>query len=316
MAFFGKNVPKNAKKGLIRIAGLIVGICAVLSLPLIASLGWFASSSGMRSSGLQVVVSTDLYDLLIDRSVERYDEDLLNDEGDPVYPGIGDLKTQMAAVGYDFVETSTEDAPMLAFELISESTDSEGNYSLIPGSYGTMTFYLRPTAAADGSAFLFSFLVAGYQNSYDLEDNLVIAPVTDETTQNMLKGHLLFFRSRTGARASDYQYDGLIETDQFLYDTGLHEKCDEVGKTDCYKITLYWEWPVTYEEILYNTGTDSPEVVVKRYPPELSTYVAAHPEYFFASYADSVILDQLVDGYNDGDQAIGDNVNYVVVSIR
>lgn len=315
MVFLGKKIPKKARKGLIKIACLIVGICAVLSLPLIASLGWFSSNSQTLATGLQVVVSTESYQLLIDRSVVRYNEALTDEEGDPVYPGIGDLKTKMESDGYDFTETSTADAPFLAFELTNEYMDSEGGYSLIPGSYGTLTFYLRPREGADNTTVLLSLLVGGYENTYDLEDNLEIVPATDETALNMLKGHILFFTGRTGERHSDYQYRGLISEGTFSYDMREHDKCLEVGKTDCYEITLYWEWPLTYEEILYNTGTVSP-AVTKKYPPELTGYVTSHPEYFFASNEDSEILDRLVDGYNDGDQAIGDNVHYIAVSIQ
>ena len=91
---------------MIKIACLIVGICAVLSLPLIASLGWFSSNPHMLVTGLQTVVTTDSYELLIERPAERYDEALTDEEGELVYPGIGDLKTQMRADGYDFTESS------------------------------------------------------------------------------------------------------------------------------------------------------------------------------------------------------------------
>ena len=314
MMFFGKKIPKKARKGLIKIACLIVGICAVLSLPLIASLGWFSFNPRMQVTGMQVVVSTDCYELLIDRSAERYNESLTDEEGKFVYPGIGDMKTKIEDDGFDLTEVTTSDAAFLAFELTNEYIDTDGHYSLIPGSYGTLTFYLRPRDGADGSVVTLSLEVDGYQSAYDLEDNLEIVPVEDETALNMLNGHLLFFQTRTGARPSDYQYDDLIESGCFLYDMSQHSKSLEEGKTDCYEITLYWEWPLTYEEIYNNTGTVSP-AVVKRYPPELSAYVSAHPEYFFATNVDSVVFDRLVDGYNDGDQAIGDSVHYLVVKI-
>ena len=81
MIFLGKKIPKKARKGLIKIACLIVGICAVLSLPLIASLGWFSSNPHMLVTGLQTVVTTDSYELLIERPAERYDEALTDEEG-------------------------------------------------------------------------------------------------------------------------------------------------------------------------------------------------------------------------------------------
>lgn len=111
----------------------------------------------------------------------------------------------------------------------------------------------------------------------------------------------------------NYRYDGFIDG-SFDYDTSAHVKCAETGKTDCYKIVLYWEWPLTYYDIAENISTTSP-VETKKYPAEVGPYLSTHKEYFFATVPNSNKADVLSDAYNDGDQTIGDGANCLVLYI-
>lgn len=314
MSFFGKKMPKKAKQGMVKIVLLILGICTAISMPLLVALGWFASNDVTGATGMQVVAATDAYEILIDRPAERFDPLELDENGQPVYPNISDFKSMLATEGYSLSALSTETAPQLGVELINEAYDSDGGYNLMPGSYGTLRFYIRPYAA-DGSVLTIPLALGAYANAYDELDNLEIVPVDDSKVLDILNGHLLFFTGRTGAAYADYQYSGLIDQGSFRYDTGAHAKCLTEGKTDCYEITLYWEWPVTYKEILEETSTTSP-AVTKKYPPELLEYVAENPERFFATNAESTNPDLLSDGYDDGDQLLADSVDYMVVYIR
>lgn len=310
----GRKIPPQAKKGLVKIAFLIVGICVALAMPVVASLGWFSVNSANRSTGMSVVVSTGLYDILIDeRPAALYNESETNAEGDPVYPTVGEMKTRLAE-RYSLTALTTAGGS-IALELNNEYHDSHGGYNLQPGAYGSLTFYLRPREGVDGTVIPVSLTIGGYVNVYDESDDLDIMPATDVDLLNYLQGHLLFFTGRTGASPEDYRYTGLIDEGVLEYDTSAHDKCAEEGKTDCYRITLYWEWPITYEEIVQETGTEQPPVE-RKYPPELRTYVAAYPERFFASHADSDSLILLSDGYNDADQAIGYGIHYFTVTIR
>ena len=87
-----------------------------------------------------------------------------------------------------------------------------------------------------------------------------------------------------------------------------------MSEKNYYEVTIYWEWPVTYDDITENTSTTSP-AVTKKYPAALTDYVSAHPEYFFASGASAVTPGQKIDSYNDGDQLIGDNIQYVALFV-
>ena len=315
MERFGKKMPKQARQGLVKIAFLVVGICAALSMPFIATFGWFANNLSVRETGLQISARGDKYDILIDRKAEVFDKDALNMENKPLYPHISEFQTELANDAYDFSDDSTEDSPKLAFELTNEYRDINGEYNLLPGAYGTLEFYLRPHSGYDNTTVEISFELLGYY--YDVDTSNVL-PITDSKTAGILKGHLLFFQGRTGATPSEYLYSGLIDGDGFEYTMIPANKCTTPGRTDCYKITLYWEWPITYEEIFEETSTVSP-AVTKKYPAELKTYVSAHPEYFFNANVTNVeSADRLFlnDGYDNADQHIGDSVDFVLIKIK
>lgn len=307
MNLFGKNIPKAAQKGLVKIALLVVGICAFISIPVVLSLGWFASNNNTTANGMQVVVSTETYDILVARGGADLYDATATVEGQPLYQRIGDMKTRLGTEGYDFV---SPDANQLAIELINVRDNVGIGYNLAPGSYGYATFYIRPHDPSDTSTVTISLQVTGYRYN-----GVAVVPADNDNNGaalNMLQGHLLFFAERTGALRENHQYSGLLNGGElaFTMDAGDSFK----SETNYYEITIYWEWPITYDEITDNLSTTSP-AVTKKYPVELTPYISAHPEYFFASDS-AVASGKEIDSYNDGDQLIGDNINFVAVFIN
>ena len=297
---------------------IVVGV--VFTAVFHPSLGWFATSKGTLVGGMEVVTSTEDCDLLIERATE-YDKTKGTLPITPVerYPGIGALKTYFATNGFDATtETSTENAPRLAFELVNELSRSEfDEYAdemietryLMPGAYGTLTFYLRPCDGVDRVRKTFTLTLAGLYAA-EVEGNLEIRAVTSSTTLDLLKGHILFFTERTGNTHEEYQYDGLVEG-SFIYDTAEHEVYD--AQQNIYKITLYWEWPETYLDISRRTSTLE---TTRKYPKELTDYVTANARCFFAINQSSPDETERSEGYDDGDQKIGSQVHYVSVLIE
>ena len=311
MGFFGKNMPKAAKKGIVKIALLIVGICAFISMPVVLSLGWFASNNNTTANGMQVVVATDTYDILVDRSLGiLYDPAATDAESQELYPNLDALMTELSNNGYDLAR---EDALQLGIELRNDLSSASGGHNLFPGSYGTATFFIRPHDPLDTSTITFSLRLTGYRDQYDAENHLSIVPATNATALNMLHGHILLFASRTGADHNHYQYDGLLSNGELAFT--MNGGAGFVSGENYYEVTIYWEWPVTYDDITENTSTTSP-AVTKKYPAALTDYVSGHPQYFFASGASAVTSGQEIDSYNDGDQLIGDNIKFVAVFIN
>ncbi len=268
------------------------------------SFGWFSSASKVDPGNMQVTVGTDSYDILVERTSEYGATYNYMVGSDMIIDKIADS-------GYDIDEISTADASKIAYEMVNEYV-YDGKRYLMPGAYGTVTFYLRPKTESDITVN-FTLSLGGYVATYDTENEVqVINAVDSVNVLNMLKGHILFFTERTGASYADHEYAGLIDG-TFSYGTQGKAKCAEVGKTDCYEITLYWEWVNMYHEMVDNMSSAE---VTKKYPAELMTYINGNPQYFFAVTPDRDTMEAKGDAYNDGDQLIGDGVDCMVLYIE
>lgn len=289
---------------------LIFAVIYIISLNL--SLGWFSNNNGVTAEGMAVVSETDKFYLLVDRTNEY---DSLLPGSVPKYDVIPDFKSDLADSGaYSFTENSTQNAAGVANELINELTYSDGGEHyrfLMPGSCGTMTFYLKPkndeavVANLNISIDCFEQVLNGLEYTYQKTEN--------QRVLDFLKGHILLFEERTGADVEHYKYDGLITTGVITYDTSEHTKCTVPGKTDCYMLTFYWEWPPIYSAMSTQISETRGQ---KKYPPELADYIDDNRGYFFALNQNSSDIQDLDDGYNDADQIIGEHAKVVGVSVR
>ena len=314
-----KTASPKIKKELAKRLTLMIVSGVLLVFVAVYSFGWFSINSVVTTTSLKVVVSTANYDILIDRTSVY---DALDGEDNPLYDyivGTGELKDKLGEKDYDLTETDTVDASKIAYEMINEYS-YEGKKYLLPGAYGQVVFYIRPaTAGADVEASL-RIDLGGYVKNYDeVNDVYVMEEVTADSVLNIMKGHILFFTGRSGADFEHFVYTGLIQDGVLSIDTSEMSLCEEVGKTDCYKIVLYWDWPVTYDEITENISTVSP-AATKKFPADLEEYISENVEFFFADMAHGTDIsgytdEQLSDAYNDGDQIIGVWADCLVVYI-
>lgn len=273
---------------------------AILSAALITTTyTWLQSSRRADSQGTEMTIEAETYNIIVDRADTRYDS----------YIDVSSFK-DMFDDSFDLTNSSTASSTKLGFELHNEFR-YDGEYYLMPGSYGTLTFYIEPHEGVGDITVNLNLALGGYKKRYEENESthmmdLVFDEVDDQNVLNILKGHVMFFTSRSGANFESYRYNGLITEGTFSYSTHGKSKSTDPGKENYYKVVLYWDWPVTYSEIL--TGISG-----GRYPSSVNTYINNHKNYFFASNLDKNDEDSLNDGYNDGDQLIGDNVSFLVV---
>ncbi|MBR5941975.1 MAG: hypothetical protein IKZ81_01375 [Clostridia bacterium] len=284
------------------------------------TLGWFASNDSVEADGMQVAAANNGYEFVVQRTTE-YDS-LLN--GEPKYEDVALLKSTLAAAPYhyDLTAVSTAAASKLAYELQNDAPfrdDNEYWYFLMPGACGSMTFYIHPFSS-EGVQANMELTLGCFGVVIDENDRRVVREVTSENVLNMLKGHIIFFTERR-VDANDptdtdkFKYNGLITDGTISYDTTQHTPTTMTlngEQISVYEITLYWEWPLTYYDISEKTGNTA---FADRYPPELLTYMNAHRNWFFAVNQNSNDPDDLSDGYNDGDQMIGENASYFAAFI-
>ena len=308
MKIFGKKLSGKEQKMLILRLIFILLSGALLLFFSFYSFAWFSNNSGVTSTGMHLVVSTDTYDVLVERGTTY-------DSGHDYITGDGKLKSLLANAGYSLTHSSTADSTSIAYELVNEYS-FDGHYYLMPGAHGTVSFYIRPKVANSNVTARFSLNLSGYKSVITPGENDTVvetmSAVTSESVLNMLKGHILFFTERTTVNGQ-FQYDGLIDDGTFAYNSSGKSKSTDPGKTDCYKVTLYWEWPITYDSITDNISTPS---VTKKYPEELEDYLNDHREYFFAVSVSGNKQEEMIDAYNDGDQTIGDGMVALVAYIN
>jgi len=303
---FFKNATKKQKRQLfIRFASVLIS-AVLLEVVAFWTVAWFSNNQTVNGTGMQVAVAYDDYDILIDRT-SVFDNASL-------YPYTGTVKDHLEnEEGYSLSAISTSSGGKLAYELVNEDTEGGKKY-LLPGAFGTLTFYLD-THGKD-KIINFEIDACGLKYTYEsdeAEDPNGVEEVTNNDILNYMKGHLLLFKGRTGATSDQYKYSNLITDNSFIVDTSTMEKCEKVGKTDYYEITIYWVWPTTYDDINDNTPENESDPV-EQYPYELRTYIDNYPGLFFATNIGGD-LEELNDGYNDADQAIGMEMDYLLVKV-
>ena len=298
----------NSKKKLtisaITVSLLLLGFIFIVFLFLDQSFGWFSPNFKVDSNGMSLAVQTDTYEIYIKERTTEYDREEENNEHEivPVYPYVSEFKDYLDDT-YSLTFNSSLDSSKLALELES-TVPFEDKYSLLPGSFGEFSFYI---ASTDGeSSVNASFKISLSAFNYNVHESR-IEEIETPTLLNLLKGHFLFFETRTGD-IDDYAYDNLITDGTFTYDTESHsEDIEIINGKEYYKVTIYWEWPLDYYDIYEKTNT--------KYPSSITEYVDDNRSYFFAANHNSSIVDLLSDGYNDGDQLIGEGIDFLLLHI-
>ena len=355
MSFFGKKISSEVKKEIIMRLVLIFVSGTLLAFVAGFSFAWFSRSSNTSNTGMGIVVRTENYDLIIKRTHE-YDK-VYNDETKIGYQDVWNstnktgIKTTLESEGYAWDsasgKSSTSDPEVtvgLSMEIDNELLFDKNRY-LMPGSYGTVTFYIRPREGFTGTVSMSIEPGAFIRHVETVNDTEVttLVPVTNKQVLYLLRGHILFFTGRDvadyvhsdGVHTEDYKhyiYSGQITDGEFEYDIGAHSpesvdvNSDGIADyTGCYEVKLYWEWPLTYYDIVEHVESSGLGPRGERFPVEMADYISENkkfndrdPEddnysYFFGKNLDSENLKSLSDGYNDGDQTIGAGADFFVL---
>ena len=220
---------------------------------------------------------------------------------------------------------------------------------LMPGASGSMTFYIIPRKENLTSANL-TFTLKAY------EDNTktgVAAVSKDNQLQNLVMGHILFFRkqdadgSYAGWIAPDENGSYLMANSEYSF-TVTPENKTTFEKDTPYPVTLYWVWPNYIRNYIYTnqngslfTNPDSSDYknLLKFLNKEnfqnneteqkYSKIFYVKPDSGAASAKDSTsgngnqinsnitdaVLNECNEAYNNADQYIGENTRYLYVDV-
>ena len=316
----GKN-----KKSILILVGSFASLVIVFVVLLLAvgysfnrTLGWFAANKQVTADDMSVTI----YDF---STFEIY---VANDDMTE-FANNDDFLTHLNNHENAFRQNITSNTRVGALcqmksEVVSSEIDDDG---ISPGSYGTITFDIIPKAELTSVTFDISYFGLFGTNSGVAD----IAP--DSLAGGMLLGHLLMFEDRTPISGSDgpYYYYSDRVNGTYTYTFGASpDFTDSYGEH--YTVTLYWVWPATFGQMIFNDGDArlhsrsifSPSDTTNS--SELQTYIIANNEYFLYNSGETLIpflgtdhadfelnYADLSGEYNEGDQLIGESVRYVAV---
>ena len=225
----------------------------------------------------------------------------------------------------------------------------DDDVTLMPGASGSMTFYIIPRKENLTSANL-TFTLKAYE---DDTKTGVAAVSKDNQLQNLVMGHILFFRNRdadgsyAGWIAPDENGSYLMANSEYSF-TVTPENKTTFEKDKPYPVTLYWVWPNYIRNYIYTnqngslfTNPDSSDYqdLLKFLNKEnfqnneaeqkYSKIFYVKPDSGAASAKDSTsgngnqinsnitdaVLNECNEAYNNADQYIGKNARYLYVDV-
>lgn len=365
----------DKKKRYLILAASFLALVLILSAVVMAvgymlhrSFGWFAANESVTGSNMSVKSFGDLFEIAAVKVTGNADaaKNIEQRSGltAPSPGGNSILDYLKADGGYDVLYedtygpndnvvniTSSSDTAIF-FRFSNENT---GGQEIKPGDYGKLSFDIVPKVDYDLDLSI-SFEARGVKVTYnDVNNRLVpvytfldeIADPTDDETAaiDLLKGHILFFMDRELiAGTTEYHYMDHLTTGTFTYSTADHTPITDVGDgRDHYRIEVYWIWPSTYSQIVFEEGdarlfgthalfADDPAVPDPLDPSDRQQMIDfmevygsiadGDVKYFFHNCSLDFDQDEksnkyieYSDGYNNADQLIGDNVHYIVAAV-
>ena len=191
---------------------------------------------------------------------------------------------------------------------------SEDNIVVSPGASGTATFYILPTR--DGAMSLTLYVgLAGYAVK---PNNTSAERIVDPTLDALLSGHILLFRDKD----ENGHYSGWLGTENAI----TVSLPDTAQKDIPEPVTLYWIWPLRYENMvgdLYENGSaeyrDSfAPFIEKQSNFDEMTQITENYRYsrIFLTNATVETDEACSNAYNLADEYIGTNTQYLYLAIQ
>ena len=309
------------------IVSSIFSSCAIIALLISIILvsgamafGWFSANMGVSATGMNVSIQNDGFKLSIPSSA-GYSSTLTDHFSSEGY---------VASLATDSTNT----------KIFCKITTESAETTIEPGSYGVISFDIVSENDAF-SSFNIDLLLRGVAVVYNVVDDERVRTLEDldpedpddAITLELLYGHIMIFENRTPitGNTGPYYYSGHIESN-YIYNLSSHQSDKQVvNGENHYHVKLYWVWPLSFAQMVYpesdtrlNTNTLIDNVTERQ---ALINYIGSNPSKYFywttpksINYSSGYEQSQanyntLSEGYNNGDQRMGDNIRYLVVEI-
>lgn len=255
--------------------------------------GWFSNNSRVSATGMTIGVAGDSYGV--------------GGNGAASFSGIGEGNY---------------------LTLIKDGSDTDIE-DIAPGDFGRVSFDITSSTELN-STIAITIQLIGLVGD---DDDLSLCEDSDALT--LLNGHILFFENRIAIPSTNhYHYTNHITT--LHYNTATHNPTTPAQNNDNlyhYTVEFYWIWPRSFGQLVLDEDDSRirhKTVFDKNVSDrgDMLAYVKANSGLFFvwgngqssvfptsdANYQNTYYV-QLTNAYNNADQRIGDNIDYIVVHL-
>lgn len=314
-------------------------------------IAWFVSNHRVNATGMNIEAA-NAQDFQLASKGKRQEAEqkyLKNEDSQNILNnGIAYLKNSDGKMIAASDDTNNTEIYYAGFTNLAWRLDDD--VTLMPGASGSMTFYIIPRKENLTSANL-TFTLKAYE---DDTKTGVAAVSKDNQLQNLVMGHILFFRNRdadgsyAGWIAPDENGSYLMANSEYSF-TVMPENKTTFEKDKPYPVTLYWVWPNYIRNYIYTnqngslfTNPDSSDYqdLLKFLNKEnfqnneaeqkYSKIFYVKPDSGAASAKDSTsgngnqinsnitdaVLNECNEAYNNADQYIGENARYLYVDVN
>lgn len=299
----------NKKKSIVYSASWCILLAFLVVFSTIAvfdhSLAWFADNKAVRADGNSVRVN-DVFKYML--ATKGTKDDLLQDYtlNDKTFVQ-GTLQD-----GYYVTE------PNMLIRLRTNDIVG-GNEYLAPTSSGELTFYIISKEQANGETVNVKLDLSGY-----VESDHVLTRSGNAGMQELLKGHILFFKTKTGDRYGDFLEDGVLSV----------EIADSVVE-----VTVHWIWVGLFSDYTNSEGWNEQDYneIVQSITADIDNDQndeSYNSKYFSQIVESEMYIDRnqvgqawhgdhiewsrkayLSDKYNEADQMIGLEFDFILLEI-
>ena len=323
-----KEDTKNARRSLRFAATALIAIIAVC-------ISWFVANDKVTMTGTQISAeSNEPFEIASVGERQKAEENYLKDENGNTLLSSGTQKT------YDsYIDIDTKGTIEKSLTYYTGGSGvawyMNGEENLVPGFGGKLEFYL--IAKRKG---LHSVTVNLNLEGYTLDDSgKKVERLENNKIQNLLKGHILFFRHFDDTYG---YYDWLGEEPTITVDAPKREEGQTFVPNIPYKVTLYWKWPQYFRNYIYTQrsmyGDLFTDEMVNKYSEEYTKFIdfvnsqktIGSSKLFYVkednekNITEEIINNQMSDEilntcnsyYNQADEYIGKNTQYVYVKIE
>ena len=277
---------------------------AALAVLVFACIAWFTANTRVHSKTASITSQHEIVRIATKGVRQTPERTFLKLSEGTSYTADGET--------YYYVETGD-----IALRLSEE-------YIVSPGASGSVTFYIIPTHDGSMTATLYLELAGYKETEGENSEQKSAARVNDPVLNALLSGHILLFNKYENNHYSEWLSNN--STGDSWNNTITITLPDDTKKDEPYPVTIYWIWPLLYENMKKDLYAEASEEYTARFSPFIESQIENMEKIDGTSYYYSRIflakegnisnLDERTKAYNLADEYIGSNADYLYLSIQ